>query len=101
MTEREKEERQYRYTISGNRCEVCGKSIYEYGSPQIAHCIAQTQTNIAKYGNFFIQHRLNYRAVCSLKCNDACNIGNNPRAILFLLADIVTYELKRFAVDNN
>jgi hypothetical protein len=96
MTEREREERQYRYTISGNCCEVCGKHFDTYGQRQIAHCIAQTKTNISKYGSFFIQHRLNYRAVCSLKCNDACNIGYNKGKILMLLADIIMYEIKRF-----
>jgi len=94
MTAREKEERVARYNMSGMRCEVCGEPILS-GHPQIAHCIADTKANNAKYGWFFIQHRLNYRAVCSLKCNDACNIGYDKGKVLDLLADILLYEMKK------
>ena len=94
MTEREKEERVARYNMSGMMCEVCGKPIMSE-QPQIAHCIADTKANNAKYGWFFIQHRLNYRAVCSLKCNDACNIGYDKGKVLGLLADILLYEMKK------
>lgn len=97
MTESEKKERQFRFTIAGAHCEVCGLPLIEYDTPQIAHCIAQTKTNIAKYGNFFIQHHLNYRAVCSLRCNDACNIGNNPGKVLALLSDILLYEMRHLS----
>ena len=95
MTDREKIERVARYNVAGGLCEVCGKPLAE-GQPQIAHCIADTKANNAKYGSFFVQHRLNYRAVCSLKCNDKCNIGYNKGKVLALLADIVMYEIKHF-----
>lgn len=95
MTEREKEERLARYNSAGYMCEVCGKPVM-LGQGQIAHCIADTKTNNAKYGYFFIQHRLNYRCVCSLECNQACNIGYNEGEVLKLLADIVLYEMKKF-----
>lgn len=95
MTDREKEERVARYNLASGICEVCGKPL-QSGQPQIAHCIADTKTNNAKYGSFFIQHRLNYRAVCSLKCNDACNIGFNKGEILKKLTDILIYEMKEF-----
>ena len=98
MTEIEKQGRQYRYTIAGGRCEVCGKPINEFGTPQIAHCIAQGKSNLARYGSFFVQHRLNFRAVCSLRCNDACNIGNNPAKVIMLLSDILMYEAKHLGV---
>jgi len=29
-------------------CEVCGSPIYYYGTPQLAHRIAQTKANIKK-----------------------------------------------------
>ena len=95
MTDREKAERVARYNMASGLCEICGKSLAQ-GQMQIAHCIADTKTNNAKYGSFFVQHRLNYRAVCSLKCNDACNIGFNKGEVLKLLADIVMYEIKEF-----
>ena len=96
MTESNRKARQLRFTIAGAHCEVCGLPLIEYGTPQIAHRIAQTKTNLSKYGSFFVEHHLNYRAVCSLRCNDACNIGNNPGEVLKLLADIIIYESKHF-----
>lgn len=100
MTDYEKENRVERYSDAGGLCEVCGRPL-KTGQPQIAHCIANTKSNNAKYGSFFIQHKLNYRAVCSLKCNDACNIGFNQGKVLGLLADILTYEIKKFSGDRN
>jgi hypothetical protein len=94
MTEREIEERKIRYAISGGICEVCGKPIYDQ-QPQIAHCIADTKANNAKYGWFFVQHHLNYKAVCSLACNQSCNIGQNPGKVLDKLAEICIYEIKK------
>lgn len=100
MTEREKEERIARYNLSGMICEVCGKPILD-NQPQIAHCIADTKVNNAKYGSFFVQHRLNYRAVCSLSCNQSCNIGMNKGKVLMLLSDILTYEINKFSNGDN
>lgn len=101
MTDREAEERKKRYFDSCMVCEVCGKNLYEEGSqPQIAHCIADTKANNDKYGWFFVQHKLNYKAVCSLECNQVCNIGQNPGKVLKKLAEIVTYEIKEFQENN-
>lgn len=61
------------------RCEVCGKSVRHYGTPQLAHRIARTKANIKRYGREVICHPSNLAPVCSLRCNDACNVGNNPR----------------------
>lgn len=76
-------------------CEICNGDINRYGTKQIAHCIAQTQVNLKKYGTFFIQHPLNYKLVCSLDCNQVCNIGFNKGAVLDKLAEIVIYEIKK------
>ena len=70
------------------RCEVCGKSVYAYGTPQLAHRIAQTKSNIKRYGIQVIHNRLNLAPVCSLKCNDKCNIGNRPEQVKELVEKI-------------
>ena len=41
-----------------------------------------------KYGPEVIHHRFNLTAVCSLKCNDAMNIGFNPGKVAELVARI-------------
>ena len=48
---------------------VCGNSVHIYGTPQIAHRLAQTKANIKKWGKGVIHHNVNLRAVCSLRCN--------------------------------
>jgi len=70
------------------RCEVCGKSVYTYGTPQLAHRIAQTKANIKRYNLAVIHNRLNLAPVCSLKCNDKCNIGNRPEQVKELVEKI-------------
>lgn len=82
-------------------CEVCNKPLNTYGTRQIAHCIAQTETNLKKYGTFFIQHPLNYKLVCSLACNQVCNIGFNKGEVLGKLADIICYEIKKHQGGND
>ena len=96
MTEKEQEQRRKSLSVSGGVCAICGKSLNAYGFPQYAHKIANTITNRKIYGSFFIDHYLNGAMVCSLKCNDAMNIGNNKGKVLALLADIVIQETKDF-----
>ena len=48
---------------------ICGNSVYQFGTPQIAHRLAQTKANIKKWGKGVIHHSVNLRAVCSLRCN--------------------------------
>lgn len=72
---------------AGYMCEVCGKAL-RMGQPQLAHRIPQTKANIWKYGSKVIHHRLNLAPVCSLKCNGAVDIRNNPGAIAELLERI-------------
>ncbi len=96
-----KEAYEIKHSSSDGFCEVCGKQVNIYGTRQIAHCIAQTETNIKKYGTFFIQHPLNYKLVCSLACNHVCNIGFNKGAVLDKLAEIVLYEMKKHTGGSN
>ena len=67
MTETEKEQRRYALAISSGVCEVCGN----------------------------IDHPLNIVIVCSLKCNQVCNIGYDEGACLRLVQRIVQRLMKR------
>lgn len=96
MTEEQKEQRRQALTRSGGKCPVCGGSINQYGTPQYAHKIANTELNRKKYGSFFVDHWMNGEYVCSLPCNQSCNIGNNRGKVLGLLADILIYEMRKF-----
>lgn len=87
MTEAQREQRRYALAISGGVCEVCGKPLGVHA--QGAHKIANTEANRKKWGSWIIDSPLNIAMVCSLKCNDACNIGNDPGACLDLVIDIV------------
>lgn len=82
MTERERvealEQREEIFERDGYICQHCGLSIYQHGTPQLAHRIAQSKMNLKKYGKAVIHHPLNMASVCSLYCNDAMNIGMNP-----------------------
>lgn len=79
----------------GYNCEICGKPVNHEGTPQIAHCIhkgKQAENHIMPYiwnkykkdrGRKFIQvnileNKMNLVAVCSLRCNDKCNIFFKP-----------------------
>jgi hypothetical protein len=63
-----------RYTIDAYECEHCTMP-----GTQIAHRIAETKTNLAKYGVKVVNHFFNLVVTCSLYCNSRFNIGNNPR----------------------
>ena len=62
---------------------------------QGAHRIANTKPNRAKWGNFVIDHPLNIAIVCSLKCNQVCNIGYDEGACLRLVQRIAKRELMK------
>ena len=66
------------YIRDRHTCCNCGLSIGRWRTPQRAHRIANTKTNRKKYGKAVIDHIDNWASVCSLRCNDAMNIGNNP-----------------------
>lgn len=95
MTEEQKEQRRQALTRSGGVCAVCGGPLNQYGTPQYAHKIANTEPNRRKYGTFFVDHFLNGEYVCSLACNNSCNIGFNRGKVLELLIDILLYESKK------
>ena len=82
MTEREKfriaETKEFVFARDSYQCGTCGRSIYHYGTPQMAHRIAATEANIKKYGKEVIHHPGNLVSACCLRCNDAQNIGNRP-----------------------
>ena len=79
MTERQsfdmQEQRQEIFKRDGYTCQNCGESIYRFGTQQIAHRIGQGKANVKRYGKEVIHHPLNMASVCSLRCNDAMNIG--------------------------
>ena len=95
MNESEKRQRRLALASSGGLCEVCGKPLAD-GQMQGAHRIANTEPNRAKWGSWVIDHPLNIAMVCSLNCNQVCNIGNNPEKSLHLVQKIVNYDLRRF-----
>ena len=92
----EEQERMYLYNRQNGRCAICGKHV-PYSQMQAAHHTADTKTNRFMYGNFFMSSPENFSLVCSLKCNDACNIGNNPGEVIKLLQKILTKEKRRYA----
>lgn len=95
MTEAEEKQRKEAMASCGYFCEVCGKNL-TYANMQGAHRIANTKANRKKWGDFVINHPLNIAIVCSLPCNDKCNIGNNPGKCFELIEKIIQREKKRF-----
>jgi 5-methylcytosine-specific restriction endonuclease McrA len=93
VTERQsfdmQEQRQEIFRRDGYTCQYCGESIYRFGNPQLAHRISQGVANIKRYGKAVIHHPLNMASVCSLRCNDAQNIGFNT-----LQADALAEKIK-------
>lgn len=95
MTEEQKRQREAVYAVSGGVCEVCGRPLID-GQPQGAHRIANTKTNRYLWGANVIDHPLNMAMTCSLKCNQAVNIGMDEGACWRLAKKIVEKELRRF-----
>ncbi len=54
MTEREKDKiaqvKEFCFARDGYACRNCGESIHTHGSPQLAHGIANTKTNLKMVG---------------------------------------------------
>jgi hypothetical protein len=95
MNEAEKIQRAEALAKCGGVCEVCGKQLTN-STWQGAHRIANTEINRRHWGSWIIDHPLNIAIVCSLKCNDKCNIGYNEGECLRLVKKIVERELVRF-----
>lgn len=95
MTDAEITQRKVALATCGGVCEVCRKTLTTR-TWQGAHRIANTKPNRAKWGDFIIDHPDNIAIVCSLACNQVCNIGNNPGECLRLVQKIVTKELRKY-----
>jgi hypothetical protein len=68
-------------------CRTCGESVaFEEG--QRAHRIAQSGTNLNKYGGFIIHHPMNLALTHAGACNDAQNIGNRDEEVRELVSAI-------------
>lgn len=68
-----------------SNCPVCdgvlnywlGNDRLVWASPtQKAHFISNSPTKIKKFGKHIIDHPYNWTLVCSLKCNNAVQVGN-------------------------
>lgn len=95
MNQVEIEQRRQALSVCGGVCEVCSKTL-TFKTWQGAHRIANTKANRIKWGSWIIDHPLNIAIVCSLKCNHACNIGNNTGKCLDLIEKIVKKEKGRY-----
>ena len=95
MNEAERSQRAAALAVSGGVCEVCGRPLID-GQPQGAHRIANTKTNRFLWGERIIDHPLNMAMTCSLKCNQAVNIGMSEGDCWRLVKNIVDKELRRF-----
>ena len=94
MTAREKMEAEdKKIRIYNSRCGICEvcKKVIPYNQAQLAHRIAKSKPNLKKYGEDVLSHPKNLALTCSDKfgrCNDSCNIGNNPGKVQELLSEI-------------
>lgn len=95
MSSTQSNQRAIAMATCGGRCAICGKPL-NTGSAQAAHRIANTQANRKKWGSLIIDHPLNVAMVCSLKCNDACNIGYRPYEALRLAFTILGAEMRKY-----
>ena len=95
MTEEQKRQREAVYAVSGGVCEICGRPLMD-GQPQGAHRIANTKTNRYLWGELIMDHPLNMAMTCSLKCNQAVNIGMDEGACWRLAKKIVDTELRKY-----
>lgn len=100
MTQSQIRQHEEAVKYSGGVCAVCGKSL-NGTAVQYAHKIANTTTNRKKYGSFIIDHPMNGAMVCSLSCNQSMNIGFDKGKCLSLIADILTFEMRRFVNATN
>ncbi len=69
------------------KCPACGGPLVGK-TPQWAHIISQSKQNLRKYGAAVIHHRVNGFVVCSLECNDAVALGDEPIAEAALIEKI-------------
>ena len=94
MTETEKEQRRYALAISGGVCEVCGRTLTP-STWQGAQRIANTEANRKKWGCWIIDAPENIAIVCSLKCNQECNVGYTPAECLAIAEKVLKREKQK------
>jgi hypothetical protein len=95
MTEAQIEQRRLQLAKSGGVCEVCGMTLTA-STWQGAHRIANTQMNRAKWGSWIIDAPENIAIVCSLKCNQECNIGYDPGECLKIVEQVLKREKRKW-----
>lgn len=95
MTEAEKIQRFTALAKCQGVCEVCGKTLTP-STWQGAHRIANTKANRAKWGNWIIDAPENIAIVCSLSCNQSCNIGYNEGECLKVVQKVLDRKLMKF-----
>lgn len=61
-------------------CRNCGGSVYRHQTPQLAHGISQTKSNLKKYGPEIIHSDHNLYSCCGLSCNCALAVGKSNEA---------------------
>jgi hypothetical protein len=83
----------------GGECHYCGKMIPR-DQRQIAHRIANTDTNRTAYGDKYVDHDFNLVTTCSLYCNGRMNIGNKPAIAQRLIDLIDQYDDKQVDADE-
>lgn len=91
MTEAQKEQRMLQLAKSGGVCEVCGRTLTP-STWQGAHRIANTEANRKKWGSWIIDAPENIAIVCSLKCNQECNVGYTPSECLEIVQKVLNRE---------
>ena len=91
MTDRERFElreiKENRYVQIRGKCEVCGSLMSLHGA-QMAHRIRQSKRNIGQYSSKIIHDPINWKLVCSLKCNAKVDISFNPEKVQEILKAI-------------
>ena len=95
MNEAEKWQREMALAKSGGVCEVCGATLTR-STWQGAHRIANTETNRKKWGSWVIDAPENIAIVCSLKCNQVCNVGFNEGECLKIVDKILKRAIIRY-----
>jgi hypothetical protein len=85
MTDKQKQEYEKRYIIDSYTCQQCGKP-----ACHIAHRLSKSKENYKKFGKDIIDSNINLVSVCSLTCNDSCNIGcstERQKRLVHLIAE--------------
>lgn len=95
MTEAEQIQRMRALATSGGVCEVCGKTLTN-STWQGAHRIANTEANRKKWGSWIIDAPENIAIVCSLECNQVCNVGFDRGECLAIAEKVLKREKQKW-----